>query len=258
MADSLRVAQVYTEFDTKGLDSTSRGINALRGKLNGIRTLLAGVVGAFTMKSVAGSFIAAAKQAEDYQTSIRAVSSSIKEADATFERVRKWAAINPIDTEEAIGAFVRLKTAAVQNSEEALTAIADVSTVMHRDMREVASAVVTTEAEQLRNLGIMLDRTGKKAILESNGIRMEVNKDINSIRSGIIDLMGKSFGGAMNSAKDTFSGTIDTMSGMWTEFKNDIMGSGKSSGPFEKVKEALRSVRDEWEVFTKTDYYKSL
>lgn len=257
-SDSLRVAQVYTEFDTKGLTSTEKSINSLRGKLNSVRNVLAGIVGAFTLKSVAGSFVAAAKSAEDYRTSIRAVSNSIEEADAAFDRVRKWAAVNPVDTDEAVGAFVRLRTAAVANAEEALNAIADVSTVMHADMRDVASAVVTTETESLRQYGILLDQTGKKAVLESNGIRMEVDKNINAIRAGIIELMGRAFGGSMQDAKDTFSGTLDTMSGMWTEFQQDIMGEGKNSGPFEALKTTLHEVRDEWEAFTQSQDYKVL
>lgn len=257
-SDSLRVAQVYTEFGTKELSSTEKSINSLRGKLNSVRNVLAGIVGAFTLKSVAGSFVAAAKSAEDYRTSIRAVSNSIEEADAAFDRVRKWAAVNPVDTDEAVGAFVRLRTAAVANAEEALNAIADVSTVMHADMRDVASAVVTTETESLRQYGILLDQTGKKAVLESNGIRMEVDKNINAIRAGIIELMGRAFGGSMQDAKDTFSGTLDTMSGMWTEFQQDIMGEGKNSGPFESLKTTLHEVRDEWEAFTQSQDYKVL
>lgn len=257
-SDSLRVAQVYTEFDTKGLSSTEKSINSLRGKLNSVRNVLAGIVGAFTLKSVAGSFVAAAKSAEDYRTSIRAVSNSIEEADAAFDRVRKWAAVNPVDTDEAVGAFVRLRTAAVANAEEALNAIADVSTVMHADMRDVASAVVTTETESLRQYGILLDQTGKKAVLESNGIRMEVDKNINAVRAGIIELMGRAFGGSMQDAKDTFSGTLDTMSGMWTDFQQDIMGEGKNSGPFETLKSTLHEIRDEWEAFTQSQDYKVL
>lgn len=256
--DSLRVAQVYTEFDTKGLNTTARGMDVLQGKLNSIRNLLAGVVSGLALKSVAKSFIDSAKQAENYRTSIRSVSATIEEADKTFERVKNWAAVNPIDTDEAIGAFVRLKTAAVQNSEAALKSIADLSTVMHADMRDVASAVVTTETETLRNYGILLDKTGKKAILESNGIRMEVNKDIASIRAGIIELMGKSFGGSMDKAKTTWSGALATMSGMWSNFKTDIMGEGKNTGPFQKLKDQINGINSEWEKFTKSQEYKDL
>ncbi|KEJ91684.1 hypothetical protein [Synergistes jonesii] len=256
--DSLRVAQVYTEFETRGLGETEKGIRALKNTLGGVRTLLAGIVGGIALKSVAKSFVVAAARAEDYRTSIRAVSSSIEEADATFQRVKNWAAVNPINTDEAIGAFVRLRTAAVQNSEEALRAIADVATAMHRDMREVAAAVVTTEVEPLRNLGIMLDRTGKKAVLSSNGIRLEVSKDINSIRAGIIELMTKSMGGAMDKAKTTWSGALATMGGMWANFKTDIMGEGKDSGPFQKIKDQINAINSEWEKFTKSDSYKEL
>ncbi|MCR5336510.1 MAG: hypothetical protein K6E42_08160, partial [Synergistes sp.] len=242
----------------KTTGEAERGIGSLKNTLSGVKTMLAGFVSYRILKSVSMGFIDAAKQAEDYRTSIRAVSSSVAEADATFQRVKDWAAVNPIDTDAAIGAFVRLKTAAVQNSEEALKAIADVSTAMHRDMREVASAIVTTETEPLRNLGIMLDRTGKKAVLSSNGVRMEVNKDIDSIRAGIIELMSKSMGGAMDDAKKTWSGALSTMGGMWKNFKMDVMGEGKNTGPFQTLKDQINAVNSEWEKFTKTQEYRQL
>ena len=71
MGDSLRVAEVYTEFTTKGLGSTEKGINSLKNKIRGVKSLMAGVVGSFALKSLADSFITAAKEAEDYRTSIR-------------------------------------------------------------------------------------------------------------------------------------------------------------------------------------------
>ena len=258
MADSLRVAQVYTEFDTKGLKETQAGIDGLKKKVSSLAKLATGLVGTMALKGVASSFVKAAKEAEDYRISIRAVSKTVADADATFKRVKDWAAVNPVDTSQAIGAFVRLKTAAVSNAEGALKALADVSTVMHRDMRDVAGAVVTTETETLRALGIMLDKTGKKAVIESNGVRVEVEKDINSIRAGIIEVMGKAFGGAMEKNKESWSGALATMGGMWQNFRTDIMGEGSENGAFASLKNALVGVNSEWEKFTKSNDYKEL
>ena len=230
---------------------------SLKGIFSSLRNTIASIFGAYMVRNIARSFLEAARSAEDYRTSIRAVSSSIEEADATFDRIRKWAAVNPIDTDEAVGAFVRLRTAAVENSEGALNAIADLATVMHADMRDVASAVVTTETETLRNYGIILDRTGKQATIQMGNVRKTVEKDLDSIRAAIIEVIEESIGGSMQKAANTYSGVIDTMSGMWTDFQQDVMGiSGK--GPFDAVKNSLMDVRDEWEAFTKTKDYEQL
>lgn len=237
--------------------SANSTAKSLKSTFSSLKTTLATIFGGYMLKNIASSFLEAARSAEDYRTSIRAVSSSIEEADATFDRIRKWAAVNPVDTDEAVGAFVRLRTAAVENSEGALNAIADLSTVMHADMRDVASAVVTTETETLRNLGIILDRTGKQATIQMGNVRKTVEKDLDSIRAGIISVIEESIGGAMQKAADTYTGVIDTMSGMWTDFQQDVMGiSGE--GPFDAVKDSLIDLRDEWEAFTKTDDYTRL
>lgn len=237
--------------------SANSTAKSLKSIFSSLKTTLATIFGGYMLKNIASSFLEAARSAEDYRTSIRAVSSSIEEADATFDRIRKWAAVNPVDTDEAVGAFVRLRTAAVENSEDALNAIADLSTVMHADMRDVASAVVTTETETLRNLGIILDRTGKKATIQMGNVRKTVEKDLDSIRAGIISVIEESIGGSMQKAADTYTGVIDTMSGMWTDFQQDVMGiSGE--GPFDAVKDSLIDLRDEWEAFTKTDDYTRL
>ena len=230
---------------------------SLKSIFSSLRNTIASIFGAYMVRNIARSFLEAARSAEDYRTSIRAVSSSIEEADATFDRIRKWAAVNPIDTDEAVGAFVRLRTAAVENSEGALNAIADLATVMHADMRDVASAVVTTETETLRNYGIILDRTGKQATIQMGNVRKTVEKDLDSIRAAIIEVIEESIGGSMQKAANTYSGIIDTMSGMWTDFQQDVMGiSGK--GPFDAVKNSLMDLRDEWEAFMKTEGYENL
>ena len=270
MADT--VASLDVVIDSSGAQSgaaqVKRSIEDIKARANdtakslksifsSLRNTIASIFGAYMVRNIARSFLEAARSAEDYRTSIRAVSSSIEEADATFDRIRKWAAVNPIDTDEAVGAFVRLRTAAVENSEGALNAIADLATVMHADMRDVASAVVTTETETLRNYGIILDRTGKQATIQMGNVRKTVEKDLDSIRAAIIEVIEESIGGSMQKAANTYSGVLDTMSGMWTDFQQDVMGiSGK--GPFDAVKNSLMDVRDEWEAFTKTKDYEQL
>ena len=240
------------------IKATSRQMTSdITKNFKSLKNIFATLISGYALKQIAGSFISAAESAENYRTSIRAVSASILEADQTFDRIRKWAAVNPIDTDEAVGAFVRLRTAAVDNAEDALKSVADLSTVMQRDMREVASAIVTTETESLRNLGIILDRTGKQATIQFGEVTKTVEKDIASVRAGIIEVINEAVGGSMQKAADNYRGILDTMSGMWTDFQQDVMGiSGK--GPFDAVKNSLMDVRDEWEAFMKTEGYENL
>lgn len=256
MAQSFEVAQLYASFEERGLGKVNTGIGNLKSQLSGVTKILATVVSGFALKEMGKSFINAARQAEDYKTSIRAVSGSIKEADETFDRIRKWAAINPINTDAAVGAFVRLRTAAVQNAEQALEAVANAATVMHMDVRDVAGSIVTLETETLRRFGIILNRTGKEAKIQFGEVRKSVSNNIDAIRTGIIDVLNEAIPNAMKNAADTFSGILATMSGMWTEFQQKVMGV--DTGPFGKLKDQLKELRDTWGNFMGTEEYDKL
>lgn len=233
--------------------------NGTLGRLySGLKRVVAVYLSWHGLKAVATSFLDATTAMEDYRVQLRSVSNSMEEADATFQRIKDWAAVNPVNTDEAVGAFTILKTAAVQNSEEAMKAIGDVSTAMHRDMRDVAQAVVSTRAESLRRLGIQINRTGKQATITSNGVTMTVKKDIGSIRAAILTLMSETFGGAMDKARSSWTGSMKTMQGLWTKFKTDVMGEGQESGPFATLKEQIKGIVDEWIKFTQTKDYRQL
>lgn len=253
MAD-LEVARLFASLR---LDSAHfrAGLRAAHGAIFNLKNALVGVGSGYGLKALASQFIAAARQAEDYRTTLRAVIKDQASADALFERVRTWAAINPINTDDAVAGFVRLKTSAIENAEAALETVADTATVMHRSVVDVASAVVTTEAEQLRQLGITLTRTGKAAVIQSGNVRLAVSNDIETVRRGILEVMSRQFSGAMQDAGDTFSGMMDTMGGMWIDFKQRLMGDGPG-GPFGEVKQGIREIRDEWAKWMDSDNYR--
>lgn len=256
MAESLEVAQLYASIGIRGLEQTRGGINSLKSQMNGLKTILKSLVGFAVMKQIGGQFLEAAKSAESYRMSLRAVTSSVEVADAAFKRMRDWAAINPIDTDEAIGSYVRLTTAAVADAERATKVIANLATAMNVDMRDVAGAIVTTEVEVLRRLGIILDRTGKTAIMSFGRVTLETDKSIKSIRAGLINLIEQSVGTAMQQAANTFRGTIKTLLGMFDVFKQQVMGLDE--GPFVRLTEALRGARDQLSAFMQTADYQTL
>lgn len=232
-------------------DCTKRLASLFSGAF-GLLGLGAGVGG---IKALGGAFVGAAQQMEDYRARLRSVIKDAGAADATFRRIYDWAAKNPVNTEEAIGAFVSLKAAAVKNAEQAIGAIGDVSAVMGRDMRDVAQAVIGAQTDSLRNLGIQLDQTGKDAVIQSGSVRIAVNKDIESIRAGILKVMQLNFGGAMADSADTFTGSLKIIDGLWSKFRTDVMGSSGSGGPFDSLKARIIGIRDEWTKWTEGKDY---
>lgn len=256
MAESLEVAQLYASIGIRGLDQTRGNINSLQSQLRGVKTILKSLVGVAIIRQIGSQFLEAAKSAETYRMSLRAVASSVEVADAAFKRMRDWAALNPVDTDEAIGSYVRLTTAAVADAERATKIIANLSTAMNKDMRDVASAIVTTKVEALRQLGIILDRTGKTAIMSFGRVTIETDKSIRSIRAGLINLIEQSVGTALEKAGNTFRGTVKTMLGMFDIFKQQVMGL--DDGPFVQLTTSLRGARDALGQFMQTADYAAL
>lgn len=152
----------------------------------------------------------------------------------------------PVDVDEAVASFVRLKTAAVKNSEEMVKVLADAALVMHQPVTVAANAVISTNAQMLRKLGVQVDRTGKQAIVRSGNFRVAVTKDIDSIRAAILDALKHQFGGAMKEFGDTWSGTLKTIRGQYQIFQSDVMGSAGDGGPFDTLRKMIVQIREEW------------
>lgn len=204
---------------------------------------------------LAKGFLDAAVSVGKYKLSLNAVIKDAQKTEAVFQDLFKWAAINPIDTDDAIKSFVRLKTAGVENTRAAVAAAADAATVMHKPVEYVANAMVSTNNKMLRQIGVQLDRTGKTAIIRSGKVRIEVEKDIDKIRQGIIEVLQKNFGGAMDTFKNTWRGSLNTMKGLWWTFMAEVMGTNNSGGPYETLVKGINRVRDAWIEWKETTDY---
>lgn len=218
------------------------------------RTMLV-VLSARAVGKFAKGFLDASVAVQNYKVSLNAVMKDAQKTEAVFEDLYRWAAINPIDTDDAIKSFVRLKTAGIANTRAAVAAAADAAVVMQKPVEYVANAMVSTNNKMLRQIGVQLDRTGKTAIIRSGNVRIEVEKDIDSIRQGIIKVLQMNFGGAMEEFKDTWRGALNTMKGLWWTFMVDVMGTDSSEGPFSLLVEGIVKVKNAWIEWKETMDY---
>jgi|GEM_PF-3586317 len=228
------------------------------GAVSRLRNMMLGLFAGIQLKNLAKGFLDTAVAVQNYRRSLEAVIGDTERANKTFEELNKWAALNPVDTNDAIAAFVRLKSAAVDNTQEALKSVADLSSVMNTSMEDVARAVVSLNTIQLQGLGILLDRTGKKAIIQSGKIRVETEKTADSIRKGLIKVIEQNYAGAMARTVTDWRGAMNTMGGMYDMFKQNVMGSVGSGGPFDALLTMINKGRTGWEKWMESDSYKTL
>ena len=254
--DSLRVGQLYAEFTTKGLSSVTNSMNVLKSKVLNLKTAFLGLTSALGLGKLAKDLISTGAEFETYRKRLLAVTKDQKTANEVFERMSKWAAENPVDTDDAIAAFVRLKSAAVANTEEATQAVGNLAALMGTSMQDAANALVTTNARTLRYYGIQLSTAGSQAKIQIGNTVTTVKNGLQEIRQGIVQTIQKEYGNVMDTMKDTWEGNIKTMSGMWTEFKRQIAGDAGTGGPFDMVKTAVINIRKHWEAWMNDPSYK--
>lgn len=159
---------------------------------------------------------------EKMQFQLRGVSKTIQEADAQFKMIREFAARTPFMTENVTQAFIMLKAVGLQPTIKQMEIFGNVAFTMGRDITDVASSIVALETEVLRRLGIQLDRTGKKAIITSGNMRVEVENSIDAIRTAVIEVWEKRYPGAMKKAEETTTGAVALMKSEWSELQDTL------------------------------------
>lgn len=236
--------------DTTAVKQAELQLTAFGAHVNKVMHRVGSAMAAvFTVRAVtnmAKGFMNTAVEMEKYRTSLVATIKDVDKANEAFHRMYEWAAANPVDVDEAVASFVRLKTAAVKNSEEMVKVLADAALVMHQPVTVAANAVISTNAQMLRKLGVQVDRTRKQAIVRSGNFRVAVTKDIDSIRAAILDALKHQFGGAMKEFGDTWSGALKTIRGQYQIFQSDVMGSAGDGGPFDTLRKMIVQIREEW------------
>lgn len=233
----------------------------LRNELNGImniakklRNYAATYFGMQQLFHLGKSFITVASNMEMYRQRLRMVINDQRIADSLFERTVRWAAINPVDTDEAIGAFTQLKAAAVDNAESAIRTVANMASVVFRDMRDVAAAIISGETEALRRLGIQVLRNGKNAVITSGQFKRVVEDNIGAIRKAILTVAGLNYEGAMEKSKHTFLGIVKTIKGQIHLIQKDIMGLDTGT-PFRSFTDELEKMSYQMEVWSNSTNY---
>ena len=239
----------------KAADDAQKSMSGLEGSLGRIGGLMAAAFSFEALRRGAGTLIKTANDMEQYRMRLRAVIETQQEADATFLRIKDWAAINPVNTDEAVESFVLLKAAAVDNTEGAIKAIGNLAKVMGRDMRDVSMALVGFNTMQMRRLGILVDQQGAKATIQIGKLRREVDKDIGVMRQNLIEMIEESYGRGMEMSKGTYQGILDTIGGQISNFKLDLAGLDDDS-PFRNIINYLNELSTSFDKWMQSAEYK--
>uniref|UniRef100_A0A6M3M4X9 Putative tail tape measure protein n=1 Tax=viral metagenome TaxID=1070528 RepID=A0A6M3M4X9_9ZZZZ len=215
-------------------DKLSKNIDVARGKIaqfgHSIKNVtqqffnLRHAVAAFVAFKIGQSFIMAAAKIELFGRQLRAVTQSAAEASKKLGAIREFARISPLETEDVVKSYVRLRAVGIDPTIQQLRTLGGVAVLFNREMADILDGLIGLNKRTLRKLGIEIDRTGSQAIIASGNIKKVVEKDSASIRKALLEVWGERFPNAIEKGADTFVAQMAILRSNIFEFQAQLTG----------------------------------
>ena len=177
---------------TKSISNTFKKLTSMRN-----------IIGVALIIRLGKSFLDASSNVEVFGKQLEMVTGSAQKASVALDAIREFARTSPLETEDVVQSYVRLRAVGIDPTIQQMRKLGGVAVLMDRQMTEVLDAFIGLNKRTLRNLGIEIDRTGDKAIIQSGTIKKIVEKDSASIRKALIELWEERFPNALETAADT-------------------------------------------------------
>jgi len=250
---------------TKGLDGfgkAKQGAEGLDKKVSGLSarmramSTVAGAAAVAALGAFAKQSISAAMSVEIFRTQLESVSGSAAAADQALNAIREFARTSPLQTEDVVRGYVRLRAVGIDPTIEQMKTIGGVATLFNRELSDVVNGFIGMEKEVLRRLGIEIDRTGKKAIISSGNIQKEVNKDMASMRQAVVETWGERFPEAMENASKTTSSKLEIMKSNVWELAAEV--GGNLTPAINVAADAVGGLAEQWKILLENKMGKAI
>jgi len=234
-----------------GLDMADfrRGMNHVRDEvsvtnkaLNGLKTVIAGVVAGVGIASGWKWLVSGNAQMEQYRQTLNIVMKDTQKAGELLEWATKFAAKTPFEIPEIIESTVRLQAYGIE-ARNVLGDLGDMAAAMGKPLTQAMEAVAdaqTGELERLKEFGITKDMLASKAqemynqeIVNSKGQITNMQMMNNALTAIIRDR----YHGAMEAQSTTLNGMISNLKD-WLGTAGRILGQNI----FEKTKAQLKEL----------------
>ena len=210
-----------------GLNKLDKSLSSLAKTVFSVKGALGGLIAVLGARELGQTLVKAGTDLETFRTQLQALyQGNVELAEQALQAVIQFAEKTPFYTKDVVNAFIMLEAAGIKVSSKLLKTLGDTAYLFNRDISEVANALISMETEVWRRLGVVIDRTGKKAVISSGNIRMEVENTIASIRAGVVELLEKRFSGAMEKAEGTYIGVMRILGSIWDIFWMKVTESG--------------------------------
>jgi len=233
-----------------GLGRAAMGVSRVLGVV-GVAAAGLGYVGQRALRP----FLNTAAQFEKYQVMLESIEGSSEKAERSMDWVSEFATRTPLELDQVMGAFVKLRTFGMDPMNGTMQSLVDMNSRMGGSGETLQGIILAVgqawtkqklqgeEALQLIERGVpvwdlLAKRSGKTAAelqkMASNG---QLGRDA---IAALIEEMGKFSKGASEKQMKTWNGLVSNMGDQWTRFKKMVM----DTGPFQALKGRLSGVLD--------------
>jgi len=217
-----------------GIGAVKKAINLFLAPLRKLVKVAGAAAAALTALALAG--ITAAGRFETFQQRLLTVIGTKKEADRAFRESLKFSIETPFTPSEIVETRTLLESVGVRGT-KAVESVAEASAAMGRELRDVASAVISLETEPLRRLGIRLKKDGEAFIFNFKNLMGKTvtitAHGMESAQSTLLSIFSRKFQGGIERMSQTWAGLLSTLKGQITAIRAEL-GTG-ILGPAKQV-----------------------
>lgn len=223
---------------SKAVSGFMNGLNKVSSKIVNFKNLVIAAAASVVTKF----FIDAASSIEIFAKQLEVVTGSATKAGNALTAIREFARTSPLETEDVVQAYVRLRAVGIDPTIKQMRTIGGVAVLMNREMTDVLDSLIGLNKRTLRQLGIDIDRTGQKAVIQSGNVKRVVEKDSQSIRGALLEIWEERFPNAIETAANTTKSKTAIMKS--NVFELAVVVGNKLKPAWEAVVETISKAAD--------------
>lgn len=211
LSNSLSIAKQKISAFTHSVNRTFRSIISLPSIIIGSGIAI-----------MAKNFITAAEKIEVFERQLLAVSKTSEEAKTNLDAIREFARVTPLETEDVVKAYIRLRAVGIDPTMEQMKTLGGVALLFNTNMEDMLNSFIGLNKKTLRQFGVEISRTKTQATIVSGDFKKIVANDSGEIRKTLLELWEHRFPGAIEKMSGTFSGQMEIMESNVFEFQAQL------------------------------------
>lgn len=194
------------------LNELKAGVKGLRDSVFSLRGAMAGLSASLTATALGGFLVSVNREYGKLQSQLRTFEGD--RAKAVFNDLAQFAAETPFQIGEVVKAFITLRSAGIQPTQESMRLMGDHAAAFGgsiTDMAEAVRAATTGEMERLKTFGVVARLQGSQIAATFNGTTKVIGRDAQSITKYLEDLSRANFAGGMERQSKTLDGALSNL-----------------------------------------------